>query len=66
LLLAELGLSGEVSAESEAPKTPAHQGDESLELRVVGEAPGCGGVVQEPEVVVVGYVCASPSLAQVA
>ena len=37
---AELALPGEVFAASQAPKTPAHWGDESPKFMVMGEAPG--------------------------
>jgi len=61
-----LVLLGEVFTVSQSLKTPAHQGDESLEFVVVGEAMGLGVVGQAPESGSVGYSHASPGLAQVA
>jgi len=58
-------LLGEVFAESEAPNTAAHRGDQSLEFVVVGKVPRFLAVGQVLAVVAAGYAYASPGLAQV-
>jgi len=52
-LLAELAPPGEVIAQSQAPKTPSHQVDESPEVVVVGEDLRFKTMGQAPEVVAV-------------
>ena len=64
--LAELAPPGEVVTGSQAPNAPAHLGDESPELVILGEDPGFVAVGQVPEVLAVGYAHASPGLALVA
>jgi len=44
---------------SQSPRTRAHRGDESPEFGVMGDAPGFLAMGQAPEVVTVGYGCAS-------
>jgi len=51
---------GEVFVTSQAPKTPAHWGDESLEFMVMWEALGFVALGHAPEVTAMGYAHASP------
>ena len=54
-LVTELSPPGEVDAASQAPHSPAHGGDESVQCVVLGEVPRCVSEGHVPQVVGVGH-----------